>query len=944
MSAPEHGSEADLLRALLDLVAGLCIPAAVGFVPSDGEAAGIPVSRPADRAASEAVLEGLARLADDEEWVAFDGGFAARVGDASGPLGVLVVVDVASPEHLVDYVNQFPGIRAVVAMAIRSVRTRRSLMLREQRYRMLAEISSDIVYLSDLDQRVTWVAPSVTGLLGWDPGELVGTDMADLLHPDDRRAADEQRAGVHADQDAISRVIGGALIRVRAKGGGYRWFRGSGSAYADESGEIVGVAGSLRDVDDLVRAREESLAERTRLRATMDSLLDPHVYLEAVRDDSGVIVDFVFVDANDAACAFNKLTRPEQIGARLLDILPGHRAGGLLQTYAEIVETGVPYVVDGQSYYNEILGEELLSDVRGIRVGDGLSLTWREVTDRYRTARALAESEERYRTLAENSSDIVYLAGPDRKIRWIAPSVTRALGWTVEELIGREAVDFLYPDDADEILRMREAVYRGQIAPQDARVDGVVARAVTRSGDTRWMVTSNSAMYDEAGNLTAVVGSLRDVDELVRAREEAQAERARLEATVDSLLDPHVYLKAVRDEGARIIDFLYGEANSAACEYLHMRRDELVGASLLDVRPGYAGTEMLGVYADAVETGRPLVLDDFEYPQEARADDRRFDIRAVRVDDGLSLTWRDVTDRFAAQRQVAESEARYRLLADNSTDVIVQMRDGIIAWVSTSIRAVLGWEPDELVGRPALDLIHPDDHARVLAGRVMLNAGRTARRRYRLRSKGGTYHWVDSQGGPMYREDGALDGSVLSIRIVDAEVRAQEALEFRARQDTLTGLANREEAFERLARILGQSPRTGHEVGVLFCDFDDFKNVNDTYGHAGGDQLLRGVSERIRAALRTADLVARIGGDELLVVLDGVHDIGEATSIAEKLRLAAMLPVEIPEGTVSTTMSIGVTLALPGESLDEVIARADAAMYRAKSAGRDQVFAITIAE
>ena len=135
-------------------------------------------------------------------------------------------------------------------------------------------------------------------------------------------------------------------------------------------------------------------------------------------------------------------------------------------------------------------------------------------------------------------------------------------------------------------------------------------------------------------------------------------------------------------------------------------------------------------------------------------------------------------------------------------------------------------------------------------------------------------------------------------------MRAQEALELRARQDILTGLANREEAFERLAGILGRSKRTGHEIAVLFCDFDDFKTVNDTFGHAGGDELLRVVSDRIRMAVRggrprrpnrrrRAARRARRGPRHRR----GQRDRREAP-------LVVLLAVEVSDGTVSTTMSM----------------------------------------
>ena len=166
-------------------------------------------------------------------------------------------------------------------------------------------------------------------------------------------------------------------------------------------------------------------------------------------------------------------------------------------------------------------------------------------------------------------------------------------------------------------------------------------------------------------------------------------------------------------------------------------------------------------------------------------------------------------------------------------------------------------------------------------------------------------------------------------------------LERRAATDSLTALLNREEVFSQIQRLAAQQQRRGQELAVLFCDLDHFKAVNDTYGHNAGDTVLQAMAARVRSCLRSSDLAARIGGDELLVVLPGVQGIDDAISIAEKLRSLASEPVPISNGEVSITISVGVALAQGGESLDALIARADSAMYDAKQNCRDQVVAIT---
>ncbi|MCS5691431.1 GGDEF domain-containing protein [Cyanobium sp. FGCU-6] len=169
---------------------------------------------------------------------------------------------------------------------------------------------------------------------------------------------------------------------------------------------------------------------------------------------------------------------------------------------------------------------------------------------------------------------------------------------------------------------------------------------------------------------------------------------------------------------------------------------------------------------------------------------------------------------------------------------------------------------------------------------------------------------------------------------------AERLLERQARTDDLTGLLNRREALGRIDRLTTGEHRRGQREALLFCDLDRFKGTNDHYGHAAGDLVLCAVAERIRGFLRAEDLAARVGGDELLVVLRGVQCKENALTIAEKIRSAVQEPVLTPAGAVQVSLSIGVTLVAPGEGTDALIARADAAMYEAKQEGRNRVIPI----
>jgi diguanylate cyclase (GGDEF)-like protein/PAS domain S-box-containing protein len=348
------------------------------------------------------------------------------------------------------------------------------------------------------------------------------------------------------------------------------------------------------------------------------------------------------------------------------------------------------------------------------------------------------------------------------------------------------------------------------------------------------------------------------------------------------------------------------------------------------------------MYRHALETDQPLVLNDFVYPHEILAQDRRFDIRAIRVGDALSFTWRDVTDRYLLTQKLAASEEHYRLLTTNSYDTTIRVDDeGKVTWVSPSIKVLLGWDPAEWIGRPIADFVTPESLPTLRTNLDRVAEGEPVVARYRALAKDGTAHWAESRAMPYIKSQGHRDGVVAAFHLIDQQVAMEEELEHRARTDELTSLLNRKEVFERIEAWGGKHPRTGHAIAILFCDMDQFKTVNDVYGHAAGDEVLRAMADRIRRCLRsTDDLGARVGGHELLVVLHGVQDLDNAVAIAEKLRLSAAEPISTSNGVVNTTVSIGVTLAQPGEKTGNLVDRADQAMYLAKQTGRNQVISI----
>ena len=300
--------------------------------------------------------------------------------------------------------------------------------------------------------------------------------------------------------------------------------------------------------------------------------------------------------------------------------------------------------------------------------------------------------------------------------------------------------------------------------------------------------------------------------------------------------------------------------------------------------------------------------------------------------------------------RLARSERLYRLLADNSSDIIIRERaDGRRLYASPSAEEVLGWTAEEMLAPDWHSHVHPDDLANCLRICDRLASGETqAMETYRYRRKDGSWAWLESRAHVVANPDGAALEFVANIRDVTRQKHAELALETvmtelaeQAATDPLTGVGNRR-AFERsLAMEWRRAMRVGDPLALLLIDVDEFKAYNDAYGHQAGDDCLRFVARTIAGSIRRAhDLVARYGGEEFVVMLPATT-IDGAERTAEMIRATiagrAMPHAASKYGRVAVSVGVAMTLPMHDADPEALIEAADSALYAAKRQGRNRV-------
>ena len=566
----------------------------------------------------------------------------------------------------------------------------------------------------------------------------------------------------------------------------------------------------------------------------------------------------------------------------------------------------------------------------------GAVVTFMDITERRQALDALQEGERRLRAITESARDAIIMMDAQGRVSFWNTEAERTFGYTSEEIIGQNLHQCIAPQRYHEAhgAAFRKFQHTGEGDAIGARLE-----LPGRHKDGHEIAVELSLAGIRLRDEWHSVGILRDITERKRAEEAIKASEARilllLNSTAEGIYGLDLAGNCTFANPSCIRMLGYREEGELLSRNMH----RLIRHSYPDGRP--MPEEECRIY-QVFRAGRGVHVDDevlwkadgTSFPAEYWAYPQYKDGEVT----GAVVTFLDITQRQAAEAALRDSEARYRILADNASDIVYAVKeDGTVGYISPSAEKSLGYPVNALLGRSFESLVHPDDHANCWEWVKAVYAGESLRDvEYRIRHSNGTWRWYSASAVPTKDSSGRVIGHYGVGRDITERKAAEEQIRYLATHDALTGLYTMRLAKEQAAAALRLASRQGTMAAVMFVDLDGFKMINDTYGHDAGDAVLTRVAETLAASVRESDTVARAGGDEFFVFAAGLTCADDARTVAEKILTKLSVPIVWNDRQCMVSASIGIALyPFDGDDVDRLISLADAAMYKAKKEGKN---------
>ena len=533
-----------------------------------------------------------------------------------------------------------------------------------------------------------------------------------------------------------------------------------------------------------------------------------------------------------------------------------------------------------------------------------------------------------FRETLDHSPDLTFIIDPETgTIQDVTGKTTENVGYCPDELTNM-SVDQIDTRVGDEI-DWQELI--GRVAQQD--VYTFESEHLRKDGST--FPVQIRAVHIERDEINRMVSTARDITEHKQLRQNLEEKTTYL----TNVLNATPNLIAVKNSKLEI-----ELVNDAMAEFYGRPREELLDQKFSDLVSDEHAKQVEKNQQQVLKNGKPGNVQDLKLKSPATGNQRWFQIRYIPLYPDSPLEQRkllsigtDITERKQTERQLKQAESRFRQMAQNIDSVF---------YLSTQENEILYVSPafEEIWGRPSTDVfegtdlsrffkcIHPDDRDRIREAVSNRTPSDNYDQKYRIIRPDGEIRWIRDQSFPVTNKDGHPKRFAGLAQDITDRVQLEQKLKNQALYDQLTELPNRSLFEDRLKMAINRCERNENwPFAVLFMDLDQFKEINDTYGHSFGDELLQQLGTRLQSTLRTEDTIARFGGDEFTILLEGVGGKEDVQKVIKRIQSAWQNSFHVRDRNVNVTASIGVVMATENRhNIENLLRDADTAMFRAK--------------
>ena len=554
--------------------------------------------------------------------------------------------------------------------------------------------------------------------------------------------------------------------------------------------------------------------------------------------------------------------------------------------------------------------------------------TVQDITERKTMEDALKASNARWEFALDGAGEGVWDMDTEKNTVFYSPRWKQMLGYEPDEIANdlSEWAKRLHPMEKNRVLQ----TLVGFIRSRDQESYTLEYRLQTKSNAYLWILDRGKVITrNNTGIPLRIIGTHTDISERKKAEEAIRASEALRRSILDSASDAII----ATDASNRIILF-----NQAAETHFGYGASEILGQPITLLIPEKYRANFFQ-YRDAMADA---VIQPVQRASARRRNGDVFPIEltvsraAVGTDILYTFILRDISSQIAANRDLRLAEQVFQ----NSAEAIcIVDEDRRIVSVNPAFCALTGWSHDAIIGQEAEILTPKNEIGRPpqQIWQQLLENGILQSELELVRRDGSRFPiWINLSA--LRNTSGKLTHTIAMFSDITERRRAAEQLDYQASHDVLTGLPNRYELDRTLPELLVQHRKSKQKLAVFFLDLDSFKTINDSLGHATGDELLRAVTERLTALLNPPAIIARPGGDEFIVVTPELPDRQTALMHAERIRQAMTQTFELGNFRLNISLSLGISLfPEDGKDIEELFKNADTAMYAAKAAGRSEI-------